>query len=116
LIVKIKLIYKIVEGGVYAIGDNTYGELGLDNIPLAETFTRVTFSFDGAIKKISTGARHSLVLLDNGDLYAFGDNSEGQCTGLNTKYNFPIKIDIEVREKIIDIYSGYNHNLLVMSK
>jgi hypothetical protein len=54
--------------------------------------------------------------LDNGNLYAFGDNSEGQCAGALTRYPYPVKIEVESREKIIDVYSGYNHNLIVMSK
>jgi alpha-tubulin suppressor-like RCC1 family protein len=57
-----------------------------------------------------------MLLLNNGDLYAFGDNSEGQCTGNNTRYINPIKIEVDAKDKIIDVYSGYNHNLIVLSK
>jgi alpha-tubulin suppressor-like RCC1 family protein len=78
--------------------------------------TRVDLPFPGVIKKVSVGARHSLILLDNGNLYAFGDNSEGQCAGGMSRYPSPVKIDVESKEKIIDVYSGYNHNLVVMSK
>jgi alpha-tubulin suppressor-like RCC1 family protein len=81
-----------------------------------EKFKRIQFQFNGNIKKIAAGARHCLVLLDNGELYAFGDNSEGQCTGFSTRYSFPVKVDIESREKIVDVYSGYSHNLIILSK
>ena len=57
-----------------------------------------------------------MILLSNGDFYAFGDNSEGQCTGNNVRYLSPIKIEIDAREKVVDIYSGYNHNMAVLSK
>ncbi len=71
--------------------------------------------FESAIKKVSTGARHSLVLLENGFLYAFGDNSEGQCAGSQTRYNTPVKISLDTLDKIVDVFSGYNHNLIVLA-
>lgn len=115
LVLDSKYICNLDEGNVYAIGDNTYGELGIIGVSTVEKLTRIPFEFSSKVKKISTGARHSLVLLDNGELYVFGDNSEGQCTGYNTRYSSPIKVEIESTEKIVDIYSGYNHNLIVMS-
>ncbi len=97
------------------MGDNTYGELGIADISSANNFKKVDFNFKNPIKKLTTGARHSMVLLTNGDVYAFGDNSEGQCTGNNTRYLSPIRIELDAREKVVDVYSGYNHNLLVLS-
>lgn len=105
----------IADGNIYAIGDNTYGELGLSSTATAETFTKIEYEFPSPIKKITTGARHSMILLNNGELYAFGDNSEGQCTGNNTRYVSPNKIEIDARDKIVDVHSGYNHNLVVLS-
>ncbi len=70
--------------------------------------------FEDTICKIATGARHSLVLLKNGELYAFGDNSDGQCTGYTTRYPTPVKINFDNREKIIDVYSGYNSCLIIL--
>ena len=100
---------------MYSIGDNTYGELGADCISSVEKPTKASFNFDSAIKKVSAGARHSLILLESGSLYAFGDNSEGQCSGVSTRYSKPIKIEIESKEKIVDVYSGYNHNLIILN-
>ncbi len=89
--------------------------MGLENHTTAEKFTKVNIPFESAIKKVSTGARHTLILLENGNIYAFGDNSEGQCAGSNTRYSTPVKINLETRDKIVDVYSGYNHNLIVLS-
>jgi RCC1 and BTB domain-containing protein len=99
---------------VYAIGDNTFGELGLQNEMQVEKFTKLSLKLKANIKKIAVGARHTLILLDNNELYAFGDNSEGQCTGQNARYSYPTKVEIEAKEKIVDIYCGYNHNLIVL--
>lgn len=48
-------------------------------------------------------------------MYTFGDNSEGQCTGFHTRYSTPFKVEFETKEKIVDVYSGYNHNIIILS-
>jgi len=53
-------------------------------------------------------------LLKDGELYAFGDNSDGQCTGFCTRYAVPTKIVFEKKEKIIDIFCGYNHCIILL--
>jgi alpha-tubulin suppressor-like RCC1 family protein len=53
-------------------------------------------------------------LLKDGELYAFGDNSDGQCTGFCTRYAVPTKIVFEKKEKIIDIFCGYNHCMILL--
>ena len=68
------------------------------------------------ISKIAVGARHSLVLLKDGNLYAFGDNSDGQCTGFCTRYTTPTKIIFDKKERIIDIFCGYNHCMILLGK
>jgi len=94
-----------VSGQVYAWGDGTYGELGgavmdfggwpLTNrsftdpqalpVPGKVTLPRPTQDKDGgeegpkAVKDIACGERHSLLLDDKGNLYAFGENLAGQC-------------------------------------
>ena len=63
------------------------------------------------IKEICAGDRHSLVLLANGDLYAFGNNDLGQCTEFESVCKIPKKIDTDY--KVIRIFSGANHNILL---
>ena len=64
------------------------------------------------IKKISTGARHSMVLCTNGELYCFGDNSNGQCSGFEKVIAEPTLIEFEdENEYIIDIKAGFNHSI-----
>ena len=64
------------------------------------------------IKKISTGARHSMVLCTNGELYCFGDNSDGQCSGFEKVINEPTLIEFEDEDEfIIDIKAGFNHSI-----
>lgn len=108
-----------VRGGIYVVGDNTYGELGLNHVKNIESPTKLTFfnEYSDRIVKIQCGIRNSFVLLDNGELYAFGDNSEGQSTGYDTRYFNPtlVPFEFENKEKIIDIHSGYSHSFAIGS-
>ena len=64
------------------------------------------------IQKISTGARHSMVLCTNGELYCFGDNSDGQCSGFEKVVDEPTLIEFEDEDEfIIDIKAGFNHSI-----
>ena len=64
------------------------------------------------IQKISTGARHTMVLCTNGKLYCFGDNSDGQCSGFEKIVDEPTLIEFEDEDEfIIDIKAGFNHSI-----
>lgn len=103
---------------MYVLGNNTYGELGIENCVFLDKPYRLKFfdSLTGKAVKIAAGARNSLVLLDNGELYSFGDNSDGQCTGSEARYPTPYKVHFEYRDKIIDIYSSYSHCIALSGK
>lgn len=103
-------------GKVYGIGDNTYGELGQlkSNLDSFEEMDFTSVFQNNTIEKVSVGARHTLFLLSNGEVYCIGDNSESQCFGFSTRISDPVKIDLDYQEKVIDIYSGYAHNMIVM--
>lgn len=99
---------------LYVLGSNDYGQLGIDkscepqsiNAPVVNTFFR-----GKTIKKITTGDRHTLVLLDDGKLYAFGDNSFNQCVGVEHKVRVPKLISDTI--KTCDVFSGSYHNFLL---
>ena len=109
------------ENIVYGLGDNSYKELGLGNNYSMNDFTKLIFKFKYQktnkiknIKKISSGARHLLFLLEDGEIYCVGDNSEGQCCGATSSCAYPVKLEINSKSKIVDCYSGYNHNLIIL--
>ena len=117
---------------IYAVGDNTYGELGEEKENKL-SLTRLTeITYEGIpsshIKKIACGARHNLILCEESSnianglvpeeqhnvLYAVGDNSEGQGFGYSSKNSQPIRVDINVNSNIIDCYCGHTHNIIVL--
>ena len=100
---------------IFGLGDNGYKELGIGfNFSMNE-FKKLGFKFSKSpIKKISAGARHLLFLLQSGELYCVGDNSEGQCCGATSTCVFPAKLELNSKKKIVDCYAGYNHNLIIL--
>ena len=64
-------------GEVYGWGDGTYGEIGIIQEGVINKPILIPFFKDKEIIQISAGARHSLALDSQGNIYAMGDNSEG---------------------------------------
>jgi alpha-tubulin suppressor-like RCC1 family protein len=82
------------DGGVYAWGDNQFGQLGDGST--TEESTPVRVSLPGGVRAIavSEGFDTSLALGSNGTVYAWGDNTSGQlgdgtATGPGTCGNSP---------------------------
>ncbi len=72
------------------------------------------------IVKISAGVEYSLVLLDDGSVWGWGNNSYGQLgDGTTTSSNVPIQVhgvdDIGYLGDIIDISAGYYFSLALRS-
>jgi alpha-tubulin suppressor-like RCC1 family protein len=103
---------------LFAIGDNEYGELGIEGLKYTSEPKKIVYfdTKEEKIKKACAGGRHSLVLTESNTVYSFGDNSEGQCTGQNAANLKPKKIKFAGSHTIIDIFSGYNHSLALSSK
>jgi E3 ubiquitin-protein ligase HERC2 len=95
------------------MGYNNYGELGIPDIIFQVDPIKITFFEEKNLKpiKVCAGGRHTLVLCDNDRIYAFGDNSDGQCTGNEEQVKIPIKIKSFGRNRIIDIFCGYDYSV-----
>ena len=66
-----------ITGSIYTWGDGTYGEIGHhESLLPVEKPTKVPFFEDKKIFKIAAGARHTLTLDNEGNIFAMGDNSE----------------------------------------
>jgi alpha-tubulin suppressor-like RCC1 family protein len=67
---------------LYAVGKNANGEHGLGHTRPVVKLARVPGSFGRAaraVSAVSCGGNHTMVLLDNGSLWAAGFNGVGQC-------------------------------------
>jgi len=100
-------------GDVYTFGSNQWGQLGYEtSVYTHETPTKVEGL--GPAKAVSAGEDHSLVLLENGDLYSFGQGSYGQLGhgDISQVVNRPTKV--AALSGVSLIYAGMGHSLAVL--
>ncbi|XP_021561569.1 X-linked retinitis pigmentosa GTPase regulator-like [Carlito syrichta] len=104
------------EGIVYSTGGNNEGQLGLGDIEERNTFHPIRFfTSQHKIKQLSAGSNTSAALTEDGKLFMWGDNSEGQI-GLNGIVNTFVPQQVNVGKPISWISCGYYHSAFVTSK
>ena len=115
----------LVDGSIWAWGDNSFGQLGNTTIDNSSTPVKVS-GIDGAgfldkAYKVAAGSFHNLVLLSNGDIVSFGNNEEGQLGNGNTggillsPTRVLITDKLDSLKKVIDVDAGKNHSLALLS-
>lgn len=112
-----------LDGRVYAWGDNYYGQIGNDSTVQSKVAVLVK-DFSGInnineITAISAGKEHSLALLSNGTVAAWGNNFDGQL-GNSTimSANVPIEVkkaNDELLTNIKTICAGDAHSFAISS-
>ncbi|OBS65623.1 hypothetical protein A6R68_05842 [Neotoma lepida] len=101
------------KGSVYAAGGNNEGQLGLGDTDDRDTFHQIAFFTPKVIiKQLSAGANTSAALTEDGKLFMWGDNSEGQI-GLKNKSNVCIPHEVTIGKPISWISCGYYHSAFV---
>jgi hypothetical protein len=100
-------------GKVYCWGRNDWGLLGIgsqdENLhkPKLNQYLNNKFVID-----ISCGARHSFVLTNCGEVYAWGDNYRGQIgNSCNRDQLIPFKVKGFNNERIVMISCGFLHSM-----
>ncbi len=102
------------DGSLYAFGDNSYGQLGLGHFYFQNTPQFISFFQDKKPILIAAGYWHSLVLCEDGSLYAFGFNSYGQLgLGHNYSRNTPQCISFFQDKKPILMAVGICYSLVL---
>ncbi len=82
-------------GDVYSFGLGNHGQLGRETRTNADSYVPGKIEGIGPVQAISASASHSLVLLENGEVYGFGRNDGGQL-GLGAgaaSTRTPVKIE-----------------------
>ena len=106
-------------GRVYAMGDNTYGELGLSReVKNAFQMVQVGALVGPQFVDIAAGARHGMLLSSEGKVFAFGDNSEGQCGVEASRVYSPSEVPtraIIAKARPDKIFCGESHSAMVTS-
>ena len=103
----------LANGDVYAMGSHYSGQLGLGRAGMTHN-TPQKITFPGKAKAITAGATHSLVLMENGDVYTFGSNRNGALgyTTSGTNSNTPAKVGGLGPAKAVSAGAGFSLVLL----
>ena len=72
-------------GQVYITGDNSYRQLGIANANELMAFKQL-LDFSLPAKQVAAGTEHSLILTQDGRVYASGNNQNGSL-GLGHNYS-----------------------------
>ncbi|XP_059824223.1 X-linked retinitis pigmentosa GTPase regulator-like isoform X1 [Hypanus sabinus] len=101
------------QGNIYAAGDNSEGQLGLGNNEERTVFQRLEYFKDKQkIKQLAAGSNISAALTEDGNLFMWGDNSEGQI-GLDSESSVSLPHQIDVGKPVSWVSCGYYHSALV---
>ncbi|KAF4107404.1 retinitis pigmentosa GTPase regulator b isoform X1 [Onychostoma macrolepis] len=100
-------------GNLYASGGNNEGQLGLGDCDDRTSFHLVDFfSKHGPVKMLAAGSNTSAALTQDGRLYMWGDNSEGQI-GLGRESNALTPREVSVGKRVSWVSCGYYHSAFV---
>uniref|UniRef100_A0A9J8BC13 X-linked retinitis pigmentosa GTPase regulator n=1 Tax=Cyprinus carpio carpio TaxID=630221 RepID=A0A9J8BC13_CYPCA len=100
-------------GNLYASGGNNEGQLGLGDCDDRTSFHLVDFfSKHGPVKMLAAGSNTSAALTQDGRLYMWGDNSEGQI-GLGKESNALTPREVSVGKRVSWVSCGYYHSAFV---
>ncbi|XP_066090788.1 RCC1 and BTB domain-containing protein 2 isoform X3 [Saccopteryx bilineata] len=90
-------------GEVYVWGYNGNGQLGLGSSGNQSTPCRIAALQGIRVQRVACGYAHTLVLTDDGQVYAWGANSYGQLgTGNKNNQSYPTPVVVE-KDRIIEI-------------
>ncbi len=103
-------------GDVYSFGHSGYGKLGILDPPGRTTFdTPQKIEQIGSALAVATGVLHSMVLLENGNLYTFGRNDFGELgLGDTEDRSFPTRVEALSGVSLIVDASYGNHSLALL--
>ncbi|NXH20532.1 RPGR regulator, partial [Bucco capensis] len=101
------------KGNVYAAGGNSEGQLGLGDTEERTTFHVISFfTKQHKIKQLAAGSYTSAAVTEDGQLFVWGDNSEGQL-GLADEACVSIPCQVDVGKPVSFVSCGYYHSALI---
>ena len=104
------------DGTVWAWGYNYYGQLGNTGVGTQSTTPVAVQGLPALPRKavaVAAGYNHSLALLDDGTVYAWGDNSSGQLG--NPAAGTQTSTPVQTITGVVGIAAGSYHSLAVKS-
>ena len=105
------------DGQVYAWGANGNGQLGDGTTDNKNTPVAVTLASGVSATAVSGGSSHSLAVGSDGQVYAWGSNSQGRLGdgGTTTQRNSPVAVTLASGVSATAVSGGGSHSLAVGS-
>ncbi|XP_011152046.1 probable E3 ubiquitin-protein ligase HERC4 isoform X1 [Harpegnathos saltator] len=105
-------------GQLFSWGSNVEGQLGLDRVSATIREPRMVKTLGTKIiVQIACGLKHSIALTNNGELYAWGSNSDGQLgLGSDTKMELKPKLVHSLAAVPIAFVACGGYHTIVISK
>ncbi|KFO13698.1 X-linked retinitis pigmentosa GTPase regulator, partial [Balearica regulorum gibbericeps] len=101
------------KGNVYAAGGNSEGQLGLGDTEERTTFHLISFfTNQHKIKQLAAGSYTSAAVTEDGQLFVWGDNSEGQI-GLADEACVSVPCQVNVGKPVSSVSCGYYHSAFI---
>lgn len=101
-------LFVTTDGTLWAVGQNTFGQLGTGNTVTAATPVRVADD----VTAVAAGNDHSLFIRKDGSLWAMGRNINGQ---LGIASNSAQSLPVPVTDGVVAIAAGSSHSLFIRS-
>ncbi|CAF0861292.1 unnamed protein product [Rotaria sp. Silwood1] len=104
-------------GAIFAFGSNSRSQLGISS-PDSNTIhphpVKIEY-FKGKIvwKQIAMGAEHACALNDEGVVYVWGANDDGQCAQPRKHDVIQVPRELRIESQVIAISCGYYHTALI---
>ncbi|XP_064353735.1 X-linked retinitis pigmentosa GTPase regulator isoform X2 [Dromaius novaehollandiae] len=99
-------------GKLYMFGSNNWGQLGLGSKNTVSKPTCVKALKPEKTKLAVCGRNHTLVYTEDGQLFMWGDNSEGQI-GLANEPSVCVPCQVVVGKPVSSVSCGYYHSALI---
>jgi E3 ubiquitin-protein ligase HERC4 len=105
-------VFRTDKGELFTSGSNAFGQLGLGHNQDVDLPQLVP---DIIAKKVCCGAHHCVALIDAKTIYSWGQNNHYQLGhGNNKNMNTPTRITTKLPHKIMNIYAGMNHTIILV--
>ena len=105
---------RLSNGTVMAWGDNAHGQLGNGSTNNSPVPVVVSGLGGKTVTEVSAGGEHSLALLSNGTVVAWGDNAHGQL-GNNSTNNSAVPVAVSGLGGVTAVAAGGEHSLALLS-
>ena len=102
------------DGSLWTCGLNDKGQLGLGDDNNRTMFNQVTTNINNDVKQIACGQYHTLLLKNDGSLWACGSNTNGQLgLGSTTNYKIFNKVTTNINSDVKEMACGDYHTFIL---